>query len=417
MTIQEFKEKIATSTKPELFNKVEVSIEYLFVKTSINFSSVIGLYQYVSNQNAGWKEMHSDLDDQLSTSISYYRSLKEQLEYFINQILPNPSSAEFDNLWKRIVYPQLEQVRRAFPYDCSETSLLQELIKKDLNHFYGAYLYFQGDTDGTRNFGYFNGALRAFMLWNANGDMISSSLNKDYGRIEELMKNALIWMEEVDKQHITQIKKLEQGSELHLKGISEIRAKEKKEVEEWVEKTKKEFGNFDQESKKKIDTLEKTYDELLRLRKPAEYWHSRAEKLNSEGWKAMRWMIVLVAFACLTLYALLWWTPEDMMKSLFKGDSNAIRWSIVYVTFISFLAYAIRIVHKVAFSSFHLARDAQEREQLTYVYIAMSNDKMIDEKDKSLIMQSLFSRADTGLLKDDSAPTMPGNISDRLMKN
>jgi hypothetical protein len=30
-------------------------------------------------------------------------------------------------------------------------------------------------------------------------------------------------------------------------------------------------------------------------------------------------------------------------------------------------------------------------------------------------MQSLFSRADSGLLKDDASPTMPGNIVDRFL--
>jgi hypothetical protein len=38
----------------------------------------------------------------------------------------------------------------------------------------------------------------------------------------------------------------------------------------------------------------------------------------------------------------------------------------------------------------------------------MIKDSSIDKDDRHLIMQSLFSRADTGLLRDDSSPTMPG---------
>ena len=122
-----------------------------------------------------------------------------------------------------------------------------------------------------------------------------------------------------------------------------------------------------------------------------------------------------MAFACVTLYLLLWLTPEGMLLSFVKGNAQAIKWSIIYVTFISFLAFGIRALNKVAFSSFHLARDAEEREQLTYVYLALIKDKAVDEKDKNLIMQSLFSRADTGLLKDDSGPTMPNDFAGKIL--
>ena len=87
------------------------------------------------------------------------------------------------------------------------------------------------------------------------------------------------------------------------------------------------------------------------------------------------------------------------------------------MTFISFLAYGIRALHKVAFSSFHLSRDSEEREQLTYVYLALIKENAIDEKDKNLIMQSLFSRAETGLLKDDSGPTMPNDMGGNFSEN
>ena len=36
-------------------------------------------------------------------------------------------------------------------------------------------------------------------------------------------------------------------------------------------------------------------------------------------------------------------------------------------------------------------------------------------EDRKLIMQSLFSRADTGLLKDDSGPTMPSDFASKIL--
>ncbi|WP_395075968.1 DUF6161 domain-containing protein [Flavobacterium sp.] len=192
--------------------------------------------------------------------------------------------------------------------------------------------------------------------------------------------------------------------------------KEAKELlfTEWFEISKTDFDSFDIESKQKLIDLENTYQEQLRLQKPAEYWSKRAIALKKEGWTAIYWLISMIIFTCLTLYCLLWLTPEGMLLSFMNGQASAIKWSVIYVTFIAFLTYGIRALNKIAFSSFHLSRDSEEREQLTYVYLALIKDGSMDEKDRSLIMQSLFSRADTGLLKEDSSPTMPNDITGKF---
>lgn len=66
-------------------------------------------------------------------------------------------------------------------------------------------------------------------------------------------------------------------------------------------------------------------------------------------------------------------------------------------------------------SAFHLARDARERYQLTRVYLAMLKANAVDPEHRAIILQSLFSRADTGLLKHDSGPTMPTAMIGELM--
>jgi hypothetical protein len=108
-----------------------------------------------------------------------------------------------------------------------------------------------------------------------------------------------------------------------------------------------------------------------------------------------------------------------MLVKIFSEDKcKAIRWSIVFLAFLSILIYGIKTLNKVTFSSFHLARDAEERYQLTHVYLALINEKALEKEDRLLVMQSLFSRADTGLLKEDSSPSMPGaaTIVEKLAK-
>ena len=114
------------------------------------------------------------------------------------------------------------------------------------------------------------------------------------------------------------------------------------------------------------------------------------------------------------------WVLDEVSKGtlsqIFQNTGTSIKWSVALITIISFLAFFIRTFSKLTFSSFHLVRDAEEREQLTYVYLALQKEKGVDQTERHLIMQSLFSRADTGLLKDEGSPTMPGNIADQLIR-
>lgn len=104
-----------------------------------------------------------------------------------------------------------------------------------------------------------------------------------------------------------------------------------------------------------------------------------------------------------------------MLLKVFEDKVTAIKWSIILVTMVSLLAYGIKILARLTFSSYHLSRDAEEREQLTHFYLALKQDTSVTDNDRQLILQSLFSRADSGLLKEDSSPTMPtSGIIDRL---
>jgi hypothetical protein len=47
------------------------------------------------------------------------------------------------------------------------------------------------------------------------------------------------------------------------------------------------------------------------------------------------------------------------------------------------------------FSAYHLARDAEERYTLTYLYLSLLKDNNVTDNERNLVMQSLFSRAET----------------------
>lgn len=71
------------------------------------------------------------------------------------------------------------------------------------------------------------------------------------------------------------------------------------------------------------------------------------------------------------------------------------------------MIFLINLFAKYATSAFHLARDARERYQLTHVYLALRNDKAVEDEDRHIILAALFSRADTGLLRHEGSPALP----------
>jgi len=197
--------------------------------------------------------------------------------------------------------------------------------------------------------------------------------------------------------------------------IDALKTEKEKAINTWFKTTSDNFLKFSNDSTQSIKDFEDLYKEKLKLEAPAQYWSDRANKLRSEGNK---WLIGLIAAVLVGVVLLIWCLSEisaGTLDKIFQNNGTAIKWSVVFITLISFIAFAIRIFSKLTFSSFHLVRDAEEREQLTYVYLALKKEKNIDETERHLIMQSLFSRADSGLLKDDAGPTMPGNIANNII--
>lgn len=163
------------------------------------------------------------------------------------------------------------------------------------------------------------------------------------------------------------------------------------------------FDKHEKDWKDRIAELELTYEEKLKLSKPAEYWRKTAESSRNKGffWAAI---LACVMFVAIMEYfdAFHVWMVGN--KSAFELGS--LQGITLFITTTSLVVFAVLTLSKLMLSAFHLQRDAEEREQLTYLYLSLINEQAIDEKSREIVLQSLFSRADTGLLKDGN-PIMP----------
>lgn len=162
--------------------------------------------------------------------------------------------------------------------------------------------------------------------------------------------------------------------------------------------------------KQAITDLEKTYEEKLKLKKPAEYWSKAARKYGIQGGL---WTLGIVALAVVGLvyfreFFIAWLQGKEIAVQL-----NSLQGVILFGSIGTVYAFLVRVFSRLAFSSFHLMRDAEEREQLTYLYLSLTNESEMDKQSRDIVLQALFSRSETGLLAHEHGPTMPG-IGDML---
>lgn len=154
-----------------------------------------------------------------------------------------------------------------------------------------------------------------------------------------------------------------------------------------------------------ITALEKAYEEKLRLDKPAQYWNKAAIRYSKQGWAWVGVIVLIVIVALINFqdFFVHWLSGKELELKL-----NSFQGVILFGSIVATYAYLLRVFSRLAFSSFHLMRDAQEREQLTYLYLSLSNEAAIDKESRDIVLQALFSRSETGLLTQEHGPTMPG---------
>ena len=167
---------------------------------------------------------------------------------------------------------------------------------------------------------------------------------------------------------------------------------------------------FEQDYQNRIGVLEETYTKLLQLKGPAEYWDELAKSYRSRGWWLLGAVVLIGVVVFGSLLALLFDCDKLPLLNHVKFDAATVRASLIFIVLTSVAGYLLHLFTRLSISSFHLARDYRERFQLTRVYLALIKDGDIqnEESTRQIILQSIFSRSDTGLLKGDHALTMPG---------
>lgn len=426
MELQEVRKIIRESPHTDYINNITYDFSLPHLDISISFVGIFNIYKFFNEQDSLWKLKSADIpDNQFSNSTDFFSTANTLLQKYINEFLCNQSYNENDlqSKFENYLSAYFKPNSQVFIADSAEVEFLIKLLGTNKDKFLGAYKFFtnQGlEYNSRKNV---EGYIAAYEFANRESSVLFNRRESEKRYVNDIRSKLINIESEYQNEVISLLKKVEEDYQKNITLQTETQDKSRESLARWLifnknkftvflDNTTSDFTNLFDNSNKEIESLKEQYGELLKLKEPVTYWKERATELNKKANNILYLIIGISLIFALLVYALLWFTPEGLLDSLFGGDKyKAIRWSFVFIIFISIFFVVIKALMKYMFSNYHLARDAEEREKLTYLYISLRNDSTVSEEEKKIVFQALFSRSDTGLLKEDSSPTMPSVAS------
>ena len=179
----------------------------------------------------------------------------------------------------------------------------------------------------------------------------------------------------------------------------------KQKCQEFMDTSNASYNKFMESCYTKLDDLEKTYSEKLKVEKPAKFMLDKSKEYER---KTILWVILdvivsglLISLLGIILNPNIQFSKKVISINLFNGDLP-IYSSIIILAMICLIIYVLRIMIKITMSSKHLSEEYKQKYILAYFYLSLINDGKIEEKIGQTILTLLFSKADTGLIKNDS---------------
>ncbi|CCG53469.1 Probable transmembrane protein of unknown function [Flavobacterium indicum GPTSA100-9 = DSM 17447] len=416
MTKTEFKKLISNSTNPTWFKEKKIELNSANANEfKISFNDVSSFYDFLFNEVKKWNDFQGEIPTELNDSKAYFERNKKAIENFVISFSDKESNY-YDLNWNS-VSRNFSLGIPIFNFDTIEVTFLLDLYNKNKTYYHGAYSFI------TNNLREVNSNKNNFIGATLANDFINKETFLKYSRKESeqkifgnLKNEFQLAIENATKDVTEHLTNANNDYKEYVKSLDELKNEKDSSFQHWFATSKNAFDNFNTTSAKRIEELKKLYEEELALKAPAQYWEERANEMRIQGqwWLVGLTLSIIIGVIC--LYNLLNSIGVGEYEKMFKNTGSSIKWSIVFITFITFLAFLIRAFTKLTFSSFHLSRDAQERKQLTYVYLALKENNAVSDIDRNIVLQSIFSRADTGLLKEDSSPTMPNSIIEKVVK-
>lgn len=417
MDIKDFRKLVETSVFKSELNAFEVTIDYVHLNTAIELKGIQSVYKFIFDQVIGWNKLENIAPEFLASKI-HFENLKSSLvalATFTTTNLQSRFNVDLANFKSRLIKIKSNSNDFIFIDNAPETQFLLSINKKSRENFLGAYSFLtNSNISQTRDSNFFTGFLLAYEFKQQGQSEITSRRTSEKLSLSQIKTKYYDYIVEAEQLLNSNISDAKENLTNHFETVDTLKEEKNKNFEDWFTSVQEGFDSFFKNSNNSIKNNENLYREKLRLEAPAKYWKDRADKLRAESDYQMDMLIRISLFGSTILFIILLAIGNNYYLNIFNDTVKGIKWSLILITIISLLVFIIRILSKLYMSSLHLSRDAEEREQLTHFYLALKKDTTIEPEERQLILQSLFSRADTGLLKDDSSPTMPTSIIEKF---
>ena len=417
MTNIELKKKIAAGKNVEWHINVQETFNFININFSQTITSVSAVYEFVNQQIKGWEKYEQPLPNELVLSKTYFENIKNLIIQFVTNYTDN-EDGNLQHYWT-VVKRQIENTsNNPIPYNCSQSEFLISVYNDTPLYFHGAFNFLVANNYSINTKELFFGAIIAYEFSLKDKTEIHSRKKTEQKSIVNLKNDFQNYLSISEQELVGHLKDANSEYENYVTQIDELKTEKENLFTEWFEKTKKDdWERWFEEKTSKLQKLEETYEAKLKLEKPAKYWQTKSTKYYQQGVDARTILLLVIGVTAVFLSLILVVSPDWIFKNVFNENSTAIiRWSIVFITLLTLIAFSVKAITKYMFSSFHLARDAEERHTLTFFYLSLLKDTEVKDDDRKLILQSLFSRVETGLLKDDSSPTMPSDLISKVIK-
>ncbi len=171
-----------------------------------------------------------------------------------------------------------------------------------------------------------------------------------------------------------------------------------------VDKSIANLQNIEEQQKEYVDRFNKaleTQKEQLTLQAPRKHWEQSMKSYRCS----------FIVFSCILLLITLLFIVFDyfafiklnsILSDTISDNSYIFRLSIMITTILSIELFFLNMIAKVVFNYLNLSQDANERVTLIDTYLSMLNSEqnILDETHKNIILQSLYARTENGLLKN-----------------
>lgn len=167
---------------------------------------------------------------------------------------------------------------------------------------------------------------------------------------------------------------------------------------------------WQEEKEARLNNLEETYKDKLSLEAPETLWYNRSKEYRglARCWTGV--LVVLVVALVVSLRELVIVIHEYSLDAV--KEIPFISKSFILVSIISFFVYIIRVLIKIVMSNHHLATEYEQKAALTRFYQALTlAGTDIAQEERIIIIHSLFSKSETGLVKTDSSNDVDAILS------